>query len=152
MDKLKAQDLRLGNIVNYNGQPTTVWGIISPTPRKEKRFDSKYLLEINAPDSFLVAIDECKPIPLSKDILLRLGFEKLERKDVFENIILPYWVKNSVLLFYNEGEHNKGSYLLGFGEMRAGKYMAATIRWIYDVHTLQNAFALTGTELTTKSN
>lgn len=81
---ISAQDLRIGNYIDYCGNMMRVWSIYSPTPREEKSFDGKYLLEINAPDSFLVAIDECEPIPLTEEILYKLGFgkEKVYGQDI----------------------------------------------------------------------
>lgn len=75
---LDVEDLRLGNVIEYKGNPTTVWAIHSPAPRKEPHFNGKYLLEINAPDSFLVAIDECNPMPFSDEIFEKLGFKNEE--------------------------------------------------------------------------
>ena len=75
--ELKAEDLRLKSIVDYNGSPLTVWSIKSPYPDKNERYSGKYILEIGSPDSFNVPIDECRSIVLTEELLLKLNHTKI---------------------------------------------------------------------------
>jgi hypothetical protein len=77
---------------------------------------------------------------------LTLNRFKLVETNPFEDIPLPYYVRNSVILFFNPplGEYNT-SFLLGYGEMRQGKYKAVTFRWTDKKETIVNIFeAITG--------
>lgn len=67
----------------------------------------------------------------------------------FEDIQMPYWVNDGVILFYNTGEFNENDFLIGYGEMRCGKYHCITFRWIRTERELKNIFsAVRGKELT----
>ena len=92
-------------------------------------------------------VDYLKPIPLSEGWLSKAGFERIEREDIFECFVYPYWVKEGVILLYNP--HNgSNDYKIGYAEMRCGKYHATLCKWIDNVHSLQNFyFTNTGKEL-----
>lgn len=86
--------------------------------------------------------------PLTKEVLNQLGFV-LNDKSPFENYNLPYYVYDSVCLFYNDSPPYN-TYLIGYGEQRFGKYYATTFRWINNVHDLREIYkAIKGRELTT---
>lgn len=145
---INANELRIGNYVDFYGNHIRVWSILSPTPQREKRYDGKCILEIGSPDSFNVPIDEVNPVALTEELLLRCGFEvKIEhdvckRYYIGENPITKDWYVSLVWIiepksagmpdypFYSNGGH--------------------VIKYL---HQLQNLyFALTGEELTLKDN
>lgn len=81
-------------------------------------------------------------IKLTKTEIENLGFRKVEAKDspfqYFQD--MPYYVKDSVILFFNEGDYNENSFLLGYGEMRQGVYFAVSIRWISTLGELHEGY------------
>lgn len=84
---------------------------------------------------------------LTREYLDELGFI-FNEESPFENIKMKYHVKDSVLLFFNEGEHNKNSFLIGYGECNFGNYIAVTFRWISTKEQLHEIFkAVKGKEL-----
>jgi len=76
-------ELRLGNYVLYNGQTAIVSGINSPAPRKDKNFDGKYVIELVLGGLIDCTPEELEPIPLTEEILLKLGFEKTDESCVY---------------------------------------------------------------------
>lgn len=86
------------------------------------------------------------------DTLPQLGFSH-NKKRRFESYPLhPYWAKEGVVLLYNEGQEDY-KYLIGFAEMRMGKYYAVGIRWSDRIEELADLYqAFTGKELTLSPN
>lgn len=68
--ELKAQDLRIGNLVTQNGFYGYVYSIESAMPRSEKRFSDKEIITLFDNGITTVPIDEITPIPITEDILL----------------------------------------------------------------------------------
>jgi hypothetical protein len=60
------------------------------------------------------------------------GFQHHEANDKFEDLNMPYYAKDAILLFYNSDrtEYELSDYLAGHGEMRNGKLHVTTFRWI----------------------
>jgi hypothetical protein len=71
-----------------------------------------------------------KPV-LNAAFLVANGFKLIEESP-FDNYTLPYYVRESVMLFFNTPvtEWNENSFLIGYGEMKMGKYYAVTFKWI----------------------
>jgi hypothetical protein len=127
---MKAQDLRIGNLVyGVSDRIETVSAIYG---------DNRIQTHIpQLAESYYeedVALFE--PIPLSEDILLRLGFEKV-KSDYEEAETYDFYLGIIYFNMANTSTKISGKYCLSF---------------IPDyVHQLQNLyFALTGTELTFK--
>ena len=85
---------------------------------------------------------------LSAALLSELGFHS--NVGGFENLQMPYYAKDAVLLFYNEHrtewEHN--GFYIGHGSMRAGTYYVSCFRWIDTLAQLKQVYkAITGNEL-----
>ena len=117
---MKANEFRIGNIVDYLGSPT----IINSISGIEETY-------VSTRKSGIMPINAFKPIPLTEDWLLKCGFEKDEKNE--------YWFwKNCVsvsVLGYIE--------LLSFNRQS----FKTNIQLKY-IHQLQNFyFALTGKEL-----
>lgn len=88
-------------------------------------------------------------ILLSPKLLTDLGFKLLEEV-VFENYTLPYYAKDAVILFFNTPitKWNKSDFLIGYAEMKGGKYFAVTFRWINTLIQLEEIYkAVRGKEL-----
>lgn len=88
-----------------------------------------------------------EPIPLNKEWLMCLGFEKHE-DGFFEYYVIKYW--NSIKTVESKIElslENMGNYHIGIW------IGADSVVHIYTVHQLQNLYrALTGKELTVKDS
>jgi hypothetical protein len=112
---MKAEELRIGNWITYAGQE------IELTRQKFK-------LSV-----FTLGLDELhEPIPLTKEWLIRFGFEYNYSFDLYSKSGFDIQLLENGIEFYI-GEY--GSYFT----------------WIECVHQLQNLyFALTGNELTIK--
>lgn len=141
---MKATELRVGNLVRpvFNGtnpsqEPIIVTGMF---------IRQCHRIEIDGSENI-----GHEGIPLTEEWLFRFGFLKHEG-NAFENLNLPYWAKDGVLLFFNIGQEEY-AWKLGYGEMRSGIHYVATMRWVDKVNELQNAFhALTGKELELKQS
>jgi hypothetical protein len=78
-------------------------------------------------------------IELSNELLISLGFTLITGGS-FENIKMPYFCKDAVLLFFNESrtEHEYNSFLIGYGfNDFSGKYYAARFKWIKSLGELE---------------
>ncbi len=130
---MEAKDLRIGSYVNYRGQLNKVLGIHSPCPTGD-RFDGKYVIEINPPDSFNVCLHELKPLLLTEEWLLKFGFKKM---------IDDYFELNILNGFKLESD--------GFDVVQF-VYGELYITEVTHVHQLQNLYwCLTGEELILKN-
>lgn len=87
---------------------------------------------------------------LSNELLRnKYNFKFVSRVDTpFEELEMPYWVNDGVILFYNTGEFNENDFLIGYAEMRRGKYYFVTFRWIRTEYELKTIFkAVRGKDL-----
>jgi hypothetical protein len=126
MENLRAQELRIGNYVNYE-QTTHVIHQLTNS------ICGSYWHKSNASDSYAHTYDEIKPIPLTEEWLERFGFERLGNG--FE-----FW-ESSVFNIEFIRNHWHISY--------TSNVLCTHIKY---VHQLQNLyFALTGEELTIKT-
>ena len=80
----------------------------------------------------------------TKDLLTQAKLKELgfggPHISEFPNLCLKYMALGGILMFFNEGEMNKNSFLVGYGEMREGTYYATTFRWIKTVTDLERVF------------
>lgn len=126
---IPVNGLRIGSLVLYNNAYNIVSGIIPPCPNSDKRWDGKWVIEINPPDCFNVTIDEINPIPLTPEILERAGFEK------------SYVLGSQTNFVYTKG-------VLSYNESHGGWWFRGPFTDIPHLHQLQNLyFAMTGEEL-----
>lgn len=88
---------------------------------------------------------------LSAAFLQSRGFKLLEENESpFENFKMDYFVKEGVILFFNTPvtEWNENDFLVGYAEMRCGKYYAVAFRWIKEQKDLIEIFkAVKGKDL-----
>ena len=115
---MKANELRIGNLIyGYSGRVCAISSI-----------NESFIKIRNDQDTILLC--DCKPIPLTEDWLVKLGFESNPYQDRYENKVIQ--VECNKLRGYTE---------LWIDGMPHIKY----------VHQLQNLyFALTGEELILK--
>lgn len=76
-----------------------------------------------------------KKTKLTPQIIQDKGFNLIEKR-IFENIDIPYYVNNSLCLFFNEPYKHGDSFLVGIGDQKMDKYYAVTFRWIDTVEQL----------------
>lgn len=136
---MKANELRLGNLVEYyitdNTDERKEWWEVT----KIDVHDLESLSQTNDPDY--------RPIPLTEDWLLRAGFERNDPEDIESGLSLMIdRVLKIEYLELNDGEDERAQLCLVDDEYVCGQD-------IYYVHQLQNLyFALTGHELTFAEN
>jgi len=71
---LHPHDLFPTAIININGLPNVISGILPPEPQEDKRFSDKWVVITPLSN---VPLDECEAIPLTEKILVEwCGFEK----------------------------------------------------------------------------
>ena len=81
-----------------------------------------------------------KPKLLSPKLLIELGFK--HNKPFFKNHNMPYYVKNSICLWYNAPIQlgMESSYMIGYAEMRGGKYYSVSFKWINTLKELTKIY------------
>lgn len=88
---------------------------------------------------------------LSAAFLQSNGFKLVKKSESpFENFNMEYFVKEGVILFFNTPvtEWNENDFLVGYAEMRRGKYCAVAFRWIREQKDLIGIFkAVRGKDL-----
>lgn len=86
---------------------------------------------------------------LSFELLEKLYFNK--RDHGFEDLIdMHHFVKKGVFLFYNTPVQlgSEDSFMIGYGEMRRGKYHIVTFRWIHNLGELTDVYeSVTGSKV-----
>jgi hypothetical protein len=69
-------DLRIGNLLFYNGFIVKVSEICSPKPLRDKRYSDKWILELfDGAGLITCTIDEVSPIDFTYEWLEKLGFK-----------------------------------------------------------------------------
>lgn len=132
---MKANELRIGNWVFYQGENWTVEQINRFTPYYLRTEDGEVLMEHNV----FYSEDSIKPIPLTEEWLERFGFECLGSGLVWGT---KDWQKLPIIV-----DTLSNVFLVGDGNESVNEYLCDTEY----VHQLQNLyFALTGEELEIK--
>lgn len=137
---IQANELRIFNYIYYENSVNKIVGIHSPTPHQSTRFDSKYLIEINLPDPFIVPIDEIAFIPITPEWLERAGFVK--EFNSYKQLFFVDSINKKIIVCIGTKDcgHVDGFYYYDVVHEPKTK--------IEYVHTLQNLVkCLTGTEL-----
>ena len=124
---MKAQELRVGNLVKLNDQAETITDIVSD--------HGKYFVDTYKHILIFLDNHSLKPIPLTEEWLIRLGFEKHFN---------GYFCERDYLLLKQHKLENKWFVWVN----KVGDIDCTRIN---SVHQLQNLyFALTGQELELK--
>lgn len=109
--KISIEELRIGNLVEYNGVICSVYSIESPLPRREERFNEKAVITLSHGGLITATIDEIKPIELTEKWLKDFGFRYIPTEDdddIYEssNFSLEYYYlsspEDSGFYFYTE--------------------------------------------------
>lgn len=131
---IQPNELRIGNWVG--AQTKTDCGILFSTERVDEINDIGVRVEGNV--GYLSS--EITPIPLTPEILERAGLVKHG----------AVWIHPETMLLeiYNRAKLDGNYHFIG-GRMQPD-YFLATTKQLRFVHELQNAYALTGTELEIK--
>jgi hypothetical protein len=122
---MKASEVRIGNLVNYCNS--------------ERVLDTELFLQL------LKYTTPFEPIPLTEEWLLKFGFKQQGNRKI--------WIKDRLCVVYESyiDLSNKpipAAFYIGFKDL--GNVVFHTTLKVDYVHTLQNAFFLTGEELTIK--
>jgi len=129
---MKASELRIGNLIYVDSKLRYVFGTIYKTIQhnchsKNSTYSENYE-------------NECEPIPLTEEWLLKFGFYNSNNEYSLSNVFFYICFK-----FYKNG--NKKLWI----NSNDVKYLKNEIMFINSVHQLQNLyFALTGEELIIK--
>jgi hypothetical protein len=136
---MKANDLRIGNLVNYL--------IIDEMDERKKWFE---VSEIDYDDLRTIqnkheVNQDYQPIPLTEEWLLKFGFKKFESDGI---VGYDYSDPNGKTIVYEKGRHT----IVQWGITNPFFYSNHNLRVeITSVHQLQNLYyALTNQELTIK--
>ena len=130
---LRPQDLRIGNLVEWEGDSYPISLICDTLIKIDIGDDASQRIEKNP--IWSPALDELKPIPITPELLERAGFDN--RGGVWW---IQYHLENwgIQLIYFNNEYIVRQGFMGGFKEIAHVKY------W----HELQNLyFALTGNEL-----
>ena len=92
------------------------------------------------------------PKLLTRNLLKVYHFSNIKDVNVFEGLEMSYWVKNGVCLFYNTPTQLgcESNFLIGYGSMRGGKYVAVTFKWIKTFDELTTIYEAINGKLTNK--
>ncbi len=130
---MKSEDLRIGNLVEYNGKVISVLAVGSDDVVMASENDLGYTIEY------------LKPIPLTEEWLLRFGFDK-SGNDLMPRSI-RYEIDWIAIFPSNDFCDFKGFGFIWYKPDKESTTESARVKIQY-VNQLQNLyFALTGTEL-----
>lgn len=130
---MEANELRLSNIVDYNGVNFKIYSVRSPEPNADDYYNDKSIITIWNNGLADVCIDDLNPIPLTEEWLIKFGFEKTK----------GYVFKIDKFSLFDHN-YDQGNLFL---KLNSQNVPLINIKY---VHQLQNLyFALTGKELPT---
>ena len=77
---MEAKELRIENCIRYNGSVASVYAISNPMPNSNNNFNNKGRVTLWCNGLIAANIDEIEPIPITEELLLKIGFKK-DRND-----------------------------------------------------------------------
>lgn len=135
---MKANELRISNLVSVNGVHYKIYSIHSPMPMKDKNFSGKYYVDLWNNDIVSVLLSDLEPVPITDELLLNHGFN------------LDYFEENTCykeFLLHKNGFNFMFILLNGYYEF----YLDNVLTELDYFHELQNFILLiTGEELELK--
>lgn len=127
---MTTQDLRIGNLVEYNGTIQSIFSLTEKgfvTLKIEEFVKGKYKYE-QTPS---LHVSDIKPIPITPELLLKFGFSKWNTNE--------YSISNGRWLYITFKFYKNGNISLLFnGE--SYKYLKGETPFIGYAHELQNAY------------
>ncbi len=97
---MQVDELKIGNLVRYNGIIVKVDSIISPKPLKDKRFSGKWVLDLfDGAGVITSTIEDILPIKITPDLLLKLGFKDRISGIIFGKGFFQYSFEDHYLSF-----------------------------------------------------
>lgn len=136
---MEAKELRIGNLIYVDSKLRYVFGTIYKTIQHNYHLQNSTYSENYE--------NECEPIPLTEEWLLKLGFEEISftedrNRDWYKMFEIDNTSEIISLNYYTKTNYCRFNFDIGYGN----KYLD-----LYYVHQLQNLyFALTGEELAIK--
>ena len=142
---MKANELRIGNLVAYGVRPVPIKTIHTESVLKK---EVHVCVELNEDfNHYCIAVSEVKPIPLTEEWLLKFGFTR-HHADYYNDVIL---LKDGIN-FDNGEQYDCLKVKIYPHELGSAQSVKGDLQIKY-VHQLQNLyFALTGEELTYGGN
>lgn len=140
---MKANELRIGNYIKLKNSDDII-----RVNSIEFNSEAEYCISslINEEDKTLnIALTE--PIPLTKEILLKVGFQKrlIDKEITFVKKVDTYFLNKPITLF---AYIQKSNSVTGFRMMQGNRISSTNMLNIFYYHQLQNLiFSLTGEEL-----
>jgi hypothetical protein len=134
---IEAKELRLGNYVMYNGMVMSVSEILSPKPRKDERYNNKYVVELFDGAGLIDAtLDEISGIPLDEDWFYKFKFTVRDKTfslnyggESMRYAILETDIRNPFIVYF----HGRFGFNMNGGR-KNGDYC------FNEVHRLQNIY------------
>lgn len=114
---MNLEELKINNLLEYNGQVCRVMSLLHPTPMKDPRYSDKPLVEIYVGSGVItVPLEDCEAIELTDKWFYNFGFYRIGKNRDF--------VKNGVFI------HRR----------KRGWVMRRSVPILKNVHTLQNLY------------
>jgi hypothetical protein len=152
---IQANELKIGNLVYYNGNHKEVGIVTSLQPKFYPKYcetSKDIFIGLNQRHDIVYSVKDIQPIPLTEELLLKFGFEKdsdfwytkkyftdLEYRT--EEMSVSYNIHSNRLAIYDSIEETSADVC---------SYPIYTAKRLMHLHQLQNLyFALTGEELQT---
>ena len=128
---MESKELRLGNLVSFDGRIATVYQVNRTGAVLQYEGDTN--TEIDGIRRSTVSINDIQPIKITEDILVRVGFHR--NKSIVRRF---YEIKTKDSIVYEVLMAEYGLYF----------YISTNSIWVTSLHQLQNLyFAITGKEL-----
>lgn len=140
---METQELRIENCIRYNGSVASVYAISSPMPNSNNNFNNKGRVTLWCNGLITANIDEIEPIPITEELLLKIGF----KKDVDANNLYRYVIDNCLfeIRLWDSGT------LIKLENQCEDCVRKVHLPKTPNIHQLQNAYYLvTGKELEIK--
>jgi hypothetical protein len=152
---IQPNELRIGNYVEYKGQIFPVLNVDALNEYKETGDKGTVTLPVYLPDGTVIDtvgkwLSKINPIPITPEILERLGFVKCESDDIDKRTIYSIQVDNNHSLYFDPTEDPQWyiSHQWNNNHFKNSFWFQPEF-----LHGVQNLYySLTGIELTFKTN
>jgi len=140
---MKANELKINNWINYNSCNFKINSIIHPEPFIGENYSHKWLIALDN-NCLTVTLDKIKPIPLTEEWLIKLGFNQNKKNNGTFN--------KDLFKFHTQRPNHKNKGFILCTEIYWCQKRVIVSGGVKYLHQLQNLyFALTQKELTFKN-